>query len=110
MDKRWTYVVGGLSFAAGAMLLLGVLCWLMLFDYRDAEFLRSLPTEQQVLDRFGKPMESLSAGETFRDTGWQPVPEQPASPKAYSFMRMKTKVYVFIGKDGRVQHFVQAGS
>jgi hypothetical protein len=78
----------------------------------DRAFLATRPNRQEVVRYFHRrPAEELRAGERFPPTGWYPLPEQPATHSALSFVRRYgSKIYVFFGLDGEMEHFVVSSS
>jgi hypothetical protein len=79
---------------------------------KDRAFLGRRPHREEVLRYFrGRPAEEMRAGERFPPTGWYPLPEQPATHSALSFVRRYgSKIYVFFGQDGEVEYFVVSRS
>jgi hypothetical protein len=73
----------------------------------DQAFLSAHPSREQVLQHFGRPAEQLRAGERFSMTGWHPLPDRAATDGAFSFVRRYgSKLYVFFGPGGEMEHFV----
>ena len=89
---------------------------LVLYPYyvqpkEDTRFLMTHPNKEAVQRYFGKPKEELESGETFKMTGWHPLPNRAASHAAWSYTRRNgQKVYIFFGADGRVEEFMASNS
>ena len=74
---------------------------------QDQAFLESHPSRDEVLRHFGRPSEEIQSGERFSMTGWHPLPDRAASFSACSFLRSYgSKLYVFFGAQGELEHFV----
>jgi hypothetical protein len=77
----------------------------------DEAFLRSVPTQDQVIARFGQPDETVAKGETFRQTGWYPCPGTPATDTAQSFVRRYgDKIYIFYDHKGNLRAYARGRS
>ena len=78
---------------------------------QDRAFLAARPSHDQVLQRFGRPAEQLRSGERFPMTDWYPLPDRAATGSAVSFVRRYgSKLYVFFGPGGKIEHYVIAHS
>ena len=74
---------------------------------QDQAFLGAHPSRDEVLRHFGRPAEEIRAGERFPMTGWYPLPDRAASYSAFSFVRRYgSKLYVYFGAQGELEHFV----
>jgi hypothetical protein len=74
---------------------------------QDRIFLEGMPTENELMRKFGIPAETIHAGGKFNPTGWQPLPEKIASDTSFSFVRSDgRKIYIFISTNRVIEMFV----
>ena len=77
----------------------------------DKAFMESNPTKDQIIERFGKPTETIGKGEQFKSSGWHPLPTERAQAYALAFVRQNgSKFYIYFSESDVVYHYVIAHS
>ena len=78
---------------------------------KDIAFLSTMPTKDEIIQRFGTPTEQIGPGENFTMTGWHPLPKDAATDMGLAFQRPNSdKIYIFFSRDGRLLYYVVSHS
>ena len=78
---------------------------------KDILFLSTMPTKDEIIQRFGTPTEQIGPGQKFTMTGWHPLPKDAAADMGLAFQRPNAdKIYIFFSRDGRLLYYVVSHS